>query len=119
MDLSPDFDVIEEWFIDFDPTMSTKLEAKRNPGEEEVVLHTLEVTAARNDVGKRSLTMAMAEAAMLPLTYKLLPAVSLPLLLCRVEMDYLAAVELLEEAKVYVGNLPYNIDNEDLAQLLE
>jgi hypothetical protein len=80
MDLSPDFDVIEEWFIDFDPTMSTKLEAKRNPGEEEVVLHTLEVTAARNDVGKRSLTMAMAEAAMLPLTYKLLPAVSLPLL---------------------------------------
>jgi RNA recognition motif-containing protein len=34
-------------------------------------------------------------------------------------MDYLAVVELLEEAKVYVGNLPYNIDNEDLAQLLE
>jgi nucleolin len=35
------------------------------------------------------------------------------------EMDYPTAVEPPEEAKVYVGNLPYDVDNEGLAQLFE
>jgi nucleolin len=35
------------------------------------------------------------------------------------ETDYPAAVEPPEEAKVYVGNLPYDVDNEGLAQLFE
>jgi nucleolin len=34
-------------------------------------------------------------------------------------MDYLTVVELPEEAKVYVGNLPYDVDNEGLTQLFE
>jgi nucleolin len=35
------------------------------------------------------------------------------------ETDYPAAVEPPEEAKVYVGNLPYDVDSEGLAQLFE
>jgi nucleolin len=35
------------------------------------------------------------------------------------ETDYLMAVEPLEEAKVYIGNLPYDVDREGLAQLFE
>jgi nucleolin len=34
-------------------------------------------------------------------------------------MDYLTVVELPEEAKVYVGNLPCDVDNEGLTQLFE
>jgi hypothetical protein len=34
-----------------------------------VVLHTLEATATYGDAGKRSLAMAMLEAATLPSTY--------------------------------------------------
>jgi hypothetical protein len=84
-DLSRGFDIIEEWLIDFDSTMSAKLEAKRlGHGEQEVVLHSLKATVACGNVGKRSLTMAMAEAAILLPTYKLLSVVSLPLLSSRV-----------------------------------
>jgi hypothetical protein len=77
-DLNPGFDLVEEWLVDFDPTMSTELEAKSlSPSKKEVVLHVLEATAAYSDTRERSLAMAMDEAAMFLPSYRLLPVVSL------------------------------------------
>jgi H/ACA ribonucleoprotein complex non-core subunit NAF1 len=58
--LGPGFDPVEEWLIDFNLTMSAKMEAKSlGPTEEEVVLHALEGTMACDDAKKVSDTLAM------------------------------------------------------------
>ncbi|KAK3138342.1 hypothetical protein QOZ80_5AG0367570 [Eleusine coracana subsp. coracana] len=52
-DPGPVFDPVEEWLIDFDPTMSAELETKSvGPAEEVVLLHPLETTPTCDDAGK-------------------------------------------------------------------
>jgi hypothetical protein len=157
-DLSPGFDPIEEWLVDFDSTMSAVLEAKSlGTGEEVVVLHALEATTAcgLRRRWERSLAMVMAEAATFPPVYKLLPTVSSSDAVeagvewtelgdeakagdaleevgeeegelvatgeedSDLEMDYPTVVEPPEEAKVYIGNLPYDVDSKGLALLFK